>query len=91
MTIQEKLKFPWAAIDARSVSGPRRVRGFSPPLFCKTKINETKNNLTKITEPKTAPPPLKNLLRGPCVYGTGKSFSKRFETSARLLLTSKVI
>lgn len=62
MTIQEKLKFPWAAIDARSVSGPRRVRGwegggFSPPLFCKTKINETKNNLTKITEPKKAPPP----------------------------------
>ena len=57
MTIQEKLKFPWAAIDARSVSGPRRVRGFSPPLFCKKKINETKNNLTKITEPKPAPPP----------------------------------
>lgn len=57
MTIQEKLKFPWAAIDARSVSGPRRVRGFSPPLFCKTKINETKNNLTKITEPKKASPP----------------------------------
>ena len=28
MTIQEKLKFPWAAIDARSVSGPRRVRGW---------------------------------------------------------------
>ena len=59
MTIQEKLKFPWAAIDARSVSGPRRVRGWGgggalpPHFFAKIKINETKNNLTKITEPKT--------------------------------------
>ena len=59
MTIQEKLKFPWAAIDARSVSGPRRVRGLggggglAPHFFAKIKINETKNNLTKITEPKT--------------------------------------
>ena len=70
----------------------RGAGGFSPHFFAKIKINETKNNLTKITEPKTAPPPpLKNLLRGPCVYGTAKSFSKRFETSARLLLTSKVI
>ena len=33
--------------------------GFSapPPLFCKNKVNSTKNNLTKITEPKIAPTP----------------------------------
>ena len=41
MTIQEKLKFPWAAIDARSVSGPRRVRGWggalAPHFFVKQK------------------------------------------------------
>ena len=42
----------------------------APSLFCKNKVNLTKNNLKKITEPKIAPSPpppptLKNLLRGP--------------------------
>ena len=70
----------------------------APQIFAKKKKKKKKKilkklNNSKITEPKTAPPPrpLRNLLRGPCVYGTGKILNKRFETSARLLYTSKVI
>ena len=52
--------------DVMKAQKPRRRGGggLSPSLFRRNENKLNKNNLTKITEPKIAPP-LKNLLRDP--------------------------